>query len=68
MNTQTIHYTTRPTRSLLVAIVNGIRSFFVRRQTRKDSMPTRESVRQGDLLRSMPVEEKLRLGMYRYMD
>ena len=68
MNTETIQYPTRTTSSILAALVDRIRGRFIRHPRQPVETPPREAIRQADLLRSLPLEEKLRLGMYRYMD
>ena len=67
MNTETIQYTTIPS-GPVTQWLKRIRDRFTRHTGSRDQGPANASARQGDLLRSMPLEEKLRLGMYRYMD
>ena len=68
MNSEAIQYSSRPTINTRVSAINWIRGLFVRRQAKANALPAQASARQGDLLRSLPVEEKLRLGMYHFMD
>ena len=68
MNTETIHCSNRTTSSLIAAIANCIRGLLGHRQAQPTALPTGKSIRQGDLLRNLPINEKLRLGMYHYMD
>ena len=68
MNTQAIQYQTQVTENTIAALIKRIRGFFARINQRPATTCNDAESRQGDLLRSMPLEDKLRLGMYNYMD